>query len=211
MNEESVYRILSVCEAGSDEIPENLQVNTSNTDLHQQVVKVNIFSFTNNFAHPPSPLRQRSVSRVEEIVQTKLVRYISNSDILSICFVFHPEKNRSGEYNCLGMQSCYLCWYCAVTNAREEVSFEEVSSESFVSFARDFSQHKVDYNYEIWHSMATVRTQINRLMCKSTLGQGISFIPEKNLPFHVSLHLWPYLVLYLKGKCMSVHAYERKS
>ena len=93
MNEESVYRILSVCEAGSDEIPENLQVNTSNTDLHQQVVKVNIFSFTNNFAHPPSPLRQRSVSRVEEIVQTKLVRYISNSDILSICFVFHPEKS----------------------------------------------------------------------------------------------------------------------
>ena len=154
-----VYRLLHVCRAGSDEIPRGFEITENNNDdeeYHRQIVKVNIFSFSKNCTCPPTSLRQRSVARVEEIVQTKLVAYISNSDILSICFVFHPSRILSGEFDCLGMESCHLCQYRESSNTSGGVCLEEISCDSFVSFAQDLSQHKTDYNYEIWSSLTTV-------------------------------------------------------
>ena len=48
-------------------------------------------------------------------------------------------------------------------------------------------------------------------MCRATLGQGISFCPAKSTAFHVSPHLWPYLVYKLTAQGMAIRMYTRKS
>ena len=159
---------------------------------------------------PPSSTEAKECGQNEEVLQTKLVRFISNANILKICFVFHPDQIISEDYDCLGMDSCFLCQYRECTSSQTQL--DEISSNNFQSFLYGMGCHKVDYTYEIWYSLTTVRRKIDRLMCKPTLGQGMSFCPAKSSAFHVSSHLLPYIVTYLKGKgCMVVHSYKRKN
>ena len=93
--------------------------------------------------------------------------------------MFHANTILSGEYNCLGMDDCFLVRYRESINTGGR-PFEEISSEIFRPFANGLGRHNIDYNHQIWQSLAVVHMEINRLICRATLGQGISFCPAKN-------------------------------
>ena len=148
-------------------------------DLNQ-VKKINIFKFAKNMSPQPRPLRQRSVVGIEEIVQTLSVARVTNNDILNICVVFHPDQIISGEFNCAGMDSCFLCRFWKSLDSTSLV--EEILCKNLQSFAHGLGCHNVDYSYEIWYGLSSVRAQIYRLMCKSTLVVKVCHFALKKVP-----------------------------
>ena len=87
-----------------------------------------------------------------------------------LCF-FSPRSNNIWSLRLSWHGFMFLCQYHECTSSQTQL--DEISSNNFQSFSYGMGCHKVEYTYKIWYSLITVRRQIDRLMCKPTLGQEV--------------------------------------
>ena len=207
-----VFQLVEVCLETPDEIFARHALNRGS-----QAIKLSLFQVRNvdlEEAHNIAPLRQRAIQDVKEVVKINKKTYALNIDIESICFIFHADSILSGEYDCDGIENAYYIRY--ELNERHD-GLNQIDSGLFMSFSNRIEEfttyHSTDYSYEIWSALTKVKSNINRLMCKSSVSLvGDAIYTTKTLtPFHSSPMFWIYLKSKLTPRGLIFHNYTRRS
>ena len=210
-----VFEIISVVDQTEVSPPPDI-ITRSSLVTPSQIIKLGVYEICdrrNYETYRFTPLRQRALNGVTEVLKKNQTSFALNVDIESISFIFHSSTILSGENICSGISNAYTIRYEVNEHNRNVIL--PISPEAFMSFPpcySEFSQYyATDYSQQVWTGISKMRETINSLMCRRTMTQGISFLTSKTQAFHSPLSLWSYIKSRLEGTVVVVHQYTRRS
>ena len=211
---QSVFQIISVLPCTNAEVPLSIQ-QRARCNSKSQIMKLLRYKRLSEITMRTTPLRQRAVRDVTEVVKTSEITYELNTNIESVCFIFHSQDILSGKYVCSGISDAYVIRQKVSTN---NSTLEPIESEFFLPFPtldvtnRFSSLYSSDYCSQVWNGIAKIRETINGIMCRRKINQGVSFCQCKSMALHLAPSTWTYLVLKLqKMSTIQVHTYKRSA
>ena len=144
------------------------------------------------------------------IVQTTHKIYALNTEVETICFVFHTDDVISGEYFCSGIQNTFIIRYQCSVQDGQLVPLSSALFSPFPAHEAVFYQFfSSDYSPQVWNGLGKNHETINSLMCRRSISKGVSFYQWKLVAFHLPMCTWSYIIGHLSASNIQVHSYNR--
>ena len=152
----------------------------------------------------PTILHDISFQGIPELVVTNGIMWIKIQNIIQITFVFSFNKIRSPQFDCYGMNNCFVVQYF-FNYSTNLVSL--IDSNTFYSFPYEVPNFlrffSLCYVQDIWNGIDAIKVEFRKILCRTALSQGNSC--KKTCKINVSRGVWSYINDFARQNGLQVH------